>query len=291
MTMKKIIFLLVQIAFIASVYSQGFLKQGLTWNNTNGGSFTQYTNFTYRVNDDTAINSLNYKIIKENYPDRDSNWNTSFYAREENNKWYFRFPNNINEEKLLYDFNVNVGDTVSMYNFISKEYLYYAEVQSIDSIQLSNGEKRKRIHFYLDHEVWVEGIGSIITHLDKPCFYIYMVDIAFINLCAKQNDTILYSAYPDLNCYDTGAFTASLISIEKDNNVNIYPNPAKNDINLSSSFMIKDIEIYDIMGKRVYQTDVKDYSKIINVSTFNKGLYIAKINTEQGLISKKFVVE
>ena len=145
--MKKIIFLLVQIAFIASVYSQGFLKQGLTWNNTNGGSFTQYTNFTYRVNGDTAINSINYKIIKENYPDRDSNWNTSFYAREENNKWYFRFPNKIKEKKLLYDYNVNVGDTVSVYS----RYYYDGNetVTAVDSVSLENGEIRKRIHFIM----------------------------------------------------------------------------------------------------------------------------------------------
>jgi len=38
--MKKIIFLLVQIAFMANVYSQGFLKDGLTWNNTKGGSYS-----------------------------------------------------------------------------------------------------------------------------------------------------------------------------------------------------------------------------------------------------------
>lgn len=55
--------------------------------------------------------------------------------------------------------------------------------------------------------------------------------------------------------------------------------------------MIKGIEIYDIMGKKVYSLDVNNYSKTINISTFNKGIYIARLNTEQGLVSKKFIVE
>ncbi|MBP1629614.1 MAG: hypothetical protein H6Q15_507 [Bacteroidetes bacterium] len=84
---------------------------------------------------------------------------------------------------------------------------------------------------------------------------------------------------------------SSLSSVDLEKYTYVYPNPAKDDINFSCSFMIKDIEIYDIMGKRVLKTEVKDYSKSIDISSLAKGSYVAKLNTEQGLVSKKFIVE
>lgn len=87
--MKKITFLLIQIAFLASVYSQGFLKDGLTWNNTNGDYYSQNSNFTYKVFGDTILGTKTYKIIKENYPDRDTNCNIVIFAREDSSRWFF----------------------------------------------------------------------------------------------------------------------------------------------------------------------------------------------------------
>lgn len=84
---------------------------------------------------------------------------------------------------------------------------------------------------------------------------------------------------------------SSLSSVDLEKYTYVYPNPAKDDINFSCSFMINDIEIYDIMGRRVYQKEVKDYSKTIDISSLTKGSYVAKLNTEQGLVSKKFIVE
>lgn len=281
---KKLFFLLVQIAFIANVYSQGFLKDGLTWNNTNGDYYSQNSNFTYKVQGDTIIGTRTYKIIKENYPDTDTNWNNRIYAREDSSRWFFIVIGSLMGDKLYYDFNLNVGDLGYIWNSNSK-------VESIDTITLENGERRKRIHFKNDWDIWIEGIGSVINHLDKPLMNLGEYGIPYRNLCVKKNDTLLYTLYPNLNCYDTGGIFMNLVDISKDNIVSLYPNPAKDDISLSSSYMIKDIEIYDIMGRRAIQIEVNDFSKIINVSSFNKGIYIAKINTERGLVSKKFIVQ
>ena len=45
------------------------------------------------------------------------------------------------------------------------------------------------------------------------------------------------------------------------------------------------------MGERVYRIDVKDKVKTIDISSLRKGMYIAKLYTEQGIIDKKFIVE
>ncbi len=50
---------------------------------------------------------------------------------------------------------------------------------------------------------------------------------------------------------------------------------------------IKAVKIYDLQGKVVLQ----DTNDTINVSNLAKGLYIVKIATEEGEVTKKFIKE
>lgn len=70
-----------------------------------------------------------------------------------------------------------------------------------------------------------------------------------------------------------------------------YPNPAKDNVSFNCSSMINSIDIFNIMGERVYRIDVKDKVKTIDISSLRKGMYIAKLYTERGIIDKKFIVE
>lgn len=70
-----------------------------------------------------------------------------------------------------------------------------------------------------------------------------------------------------------------------------YPNPAKDNISFNCSSMINNIDIFNIMGERVYRIDVKDKVKTIDISSLRKGMYIAKLYTKHGIIDKKFIVE
>lgn len=288
--MKKLTFILIQIAFIANTYSQSFLKDGLTWNNTEGDFFFPYSNFTYEIHGDTIISNKNYKFVKVDYPDKDSNmWIPKYYflIRDDSSKWYIRLNS---MDILLYDFNVNIGDSVTVYNYYYRRY-HTREVSSIDSVTLENGERRKRIRFTNERDIWVEGLGSVFYPLDEPFLNGEWYITPHANICVQQNDTLLYTLYPDLNCYDTGGIFMNLADVSLENDITVYPNPAKEEVNILSTSSINDIEIYDIMGRRIFQTEVRDYSKTINLSLFRKGVYIAKINTEQGIIKKKFIVQ
>jgi len=79
--------------------------------------------------------------------------------------------------------------------------------------------------------------------------------------------------------------------LDLDKYTNIFPNPAKDNINITCSFIIEEIEILDIMGRKVKGEEVKDYSKTINTQNLSKGIYIAKIKTQQGTTTKKFTIE
>jgi hypothetical protein len=70
----------------------------------------------------------------------------------------------------------------------------------------------------------------------------------------------------------------------------VYPNPARTQLNMVSQKVIKDVKVFDITGRMIYQQAPADYRHIINVSEFKQGLYILQINTTDGVISHKFNV-
>jgi len=74
--------------------------------------------------------------------------------------------------------------------------------------------------------------------------------------------------------------------------VNAYPNPAKNYLTISSeNKTIKTIALFDILGNQVKVLHPNNRSTIINVANFASGVYIAKILTETGVGSIKFIIE
>ncbi len=69
-----------------------------------------------------------------------------------------------------------------------------------------------------------------------------------------------------------------------------YPNPVVDNFNIVSDENINNVEIYSIVGKLISITDVNNNKIAIDMSELN-GIYIVKINTENGQIIKKIVVE
>ncbi|GGG59263.1 T9SS type A sorting domain-containing protein [Bizionia arctica] len=71
-------------------------------------------------------------------------------------------------------------------------------------------------------------------------------------------------------------------------NVSIYPNPMSNEvnINLHNSLQVNRVTIYSITGQEVLKVENK--SKL-DVSKLNPGIYVLKIETDEGSITKKMV--
>ena len=85
------------------------------------------------------------------------------------------------------------------------------------------------------------------------------------------------------------AVTVSVnLGIENDNKVEfkIYPNPINDFLNIETFVDIKSIEIYNIQGQKVLQSNQKQ----INVSEFAAGVYMIKIqDAENATATKKFL--
>ena len=72
------------------------------------------------------------------------------------------------------------------------------------------------------------------------------------------------------------------------NNITIYPNPVIDIINLNTSLTILKVEIYDVLGKRL--NFIKLNNRKIDMSNVNRGIYVLKIKTEIGIITKKIIL-
>lgn len=85
----------------------------------------------------------------------------------------------------------------------------------------------------------------------------------------------------------SGSTTSTYTTIE---GLHIYPNPVSNGkLYISSSNNLsKYIEIYDVLGKKIYATSL--FGKVMDISRLNIGVYIIKITENNNTVTRKFVV-
>lgn len=85
--------------------------------------------------------------------------------------------------------------------------------------------------------------------------------------------------------------TAVLSSEDFENsNFSIYPNPAKDFLNVNSkSAAIQSVVISDINGRTVKNIEFNQTNAQVNVSDLNAGVYMVTISSEEGSTVKKFV--
>lgn len=78
---------------------------------------------------------------------------------------------------------------------------------------------------------------------------------------------------------------------DSENKIQIFPNPAKNDINIlcSKNIQIKEVCIYNQTGKKLVCK--KGSNKTIDVSMLQPGLYFIEVVTASGSFRKKLIIE
>ncbi len=75
--------------------------------------------------------------------------------------------------------------------------------------------------------------------------------------------------------------------------LNLYPNPVSNGkiYITSKNASSKEITIYDVLGKRVLQTNLNVNNKEVNVSVLNSGVYIIKIQEGDASTTRKLIIK
>jgi len=104
----------------------------------------------------------------------------------------------------------------------------------------------------------------------------------FRTLALASND-----AYKSFTIQSNATLTTNTNALE--DSMSIYPNPADTALNIliTDNQSIDSIELYTIRGKKIVSTT----AKTINVSNFESGIYILKISTKNGQVTKRIIIQ
>ncbi len=95
-------------------------------------------------------------------------------------------------------------------------------------------------------------------------------------------------------CLDTSAcytiYTVGFNQIGSNAELIITPNPATNEIMLTTNQQIKNIDIYNVLGEEVLKLErIANSQNTIDISTWKAGVYFVEVETERGIVRRKFV--
>lgn len=287
--MKTLIALFFGLMISGQIYSQDYypiVQENNVWNvlkvaPTPGVPWdSTYWTMTYKFYGDTIISNQTYKKVYKSEEEIPINWEYEGCIREEEQKvWYF--PQYGNEETLIYDFTLNIGDTVTILGWEPMV------VDSISQIEI-NGEDRKQIYFstwgqFIEH--WIEGIGSNFGILQSGTSLVVGWYTRF--LCMLEDGELIYMNPNYNSCYLINT------EIEEINNsiIKIYPNPAKDKIyiNNTENIKIESISIIDLKGKNIMKFERNKTE--LDLSGISTGIYLLKLTYGNEIIIKKIVIE
>ncbi|MFT4848799.1 MAG: hypothetical protein ACI83B_001334 [Sediminicola sp.] len=234
------------------------------------------------------INGKTYKVI---YKDGVT---TNCRLREENGVVY-SYEQQLNDEKIMLDLNVEIGDVIEEDNYCmggggGSIWEYKVTDVYVDFVA---GEDRKVVVIegfdilgdsFGYEEWWIEGIGS--TNGLVPFGYNY--DFYNLMTCFKNNDQFTYwngfnTCYPALGIND--------LSLEE---IILYPNPVINQstLKLPVEASVNQITVLDMNGRIIKnETITKEYYKI-DVMDYRSGIYFYKVFSDEELIkTAQFIVK
>jgi hypothetical protein len=89
------------------------------------------------------------------------------------------------------------------------------------------------------------------------------------------------------NVYFYRSATASINDIES--NVNVYPNPVENTLNVSAGVVVDSVSIFDLTGREVMRATPNAAAFSLDVSSLNKGMYLVTVKAGEQELNTKLV--
>ncbi|NQT78136.1 MAG: T9SS type A sorting domain-containing protein [Bacteroidetes bacterium] len=257
------------------------------------GMFYGYSK--YYIAGDTLIDSHQYfQVYSSGYsywyyggPPPNYNYFDVYHAplREENNIWYTVDDNN--HDVLLFDFTLNVGDTVDSYANQMGEIIV---IDSIDTIQV-DGESKQRFHLSCDFgaEYIIEDIGATTGLWESLTWF---ENHSILHCFAK--DFVPLWINPESGSCD---LSVRIDEPEVVDNLSIYPNP----FNTTSTIEYEltepshvQLTIYNAIGETIYVAEdgmmpQGKHTFIWSPERLPEGMYYAVLRSEEGVSVVKMI--
>ena len=283
----KTIALFVLLFLSQLAFNQGFVTDNKTWH-VRDDSWWDINTEIFKLDGDTIINEITYMKLWES-------WNDSAmvdmyldgFLREDSGIIYI-LDNYLTEDKILYNFNLEPGDTATVYSEFCGDRTVV--ISGVDSIYYFGIPRKRLIMNSWYEEYWIEGIGSP-NGLLYSGLYECVSDVYKSLICCHENDTLIFMKEYEYLCYQDDVGIGEEVN---ESHVIIHPNPVVQ----GQSFVIQcdkeivEVEVYYIAGVLVKHL-FSDQQKTLSISSeqFMPGFYLIRIKTTEGQVfSRKLII-
>ena len=298
--MKRCLFILTALFLYVVMQAQQYdplVEEGKRWNTL----FSLFppptapyhcTTTSHKLMGDTILDEVKYKKLYYTISEDLSGWCLNGVIREnDEGQVFFReygyLTHVFGDEKMLYDFSMQSGDSIWYYD--PSECLKLLSVS--DTILEGECVSRKAYYFsyeengvdYGDREIWIEGIGSL-NGLLEPGTYFFIG--GYYNLLCYYEDENLIWHHPRINgCY---VGVDGLEDIEADNSISVCPNPASETVHVEG-VRSAEVQVFNALGqvvKTVWGTNEIDLRGLV------EGVYLLRITDADGKVyTNKIMVQ
>jgi len=285
--MKKLILLIgLALFYLIPSKAQNFISEDVQWNVRLLAFGSVPSTEIFRIQGDSAHNFHEYKKIWVSY-DSTISWVYQGLVREEANIVYYVPPNF--SEGILYDFNLEIGDTAYIKNVFCVDTEVEVIIQDIDTVTYFGVQRKRWLVDDMMQEYWIEGIGSQFGPL-YSLYYKCIICPQWDLLCYFKNDLLFYIMPGQTKCFVT------TVGVETENSYDdiiITPNPVIRGeaITIKTAANIHALRIFDSSGHISFiMTDVKSET-IINTTQFKSGVYLLKLETaNKKVVTEKIII-
>jgi hypothetical protein len=242
---------------------------------------------------DSIINDTLFKVIYRSDDEFQDRWYRYGAIREDSLKRVY--VHREGKQNLLYNFNLDVGDSIKNNNWGS-----YVYVTGTDSVKIGpDSVLRKRIFLDSWHEsdkyysYWIEEIGSIQGIL-SGAEHIGILGAAYSLICFSRNDTLIYNSFPEQAnspCFPQGYPNGISEFSHQENFVNVFYGDYEIIFSFKNPRPDTEIFIYDELGRmytRVELNMVEMYE--LPKEHMISGIYFYLFKSGQEYHSGKFII-
>jgi len=294
-SMKRRLAFIVIVSFIAQslVFGQYI---PLVQNNAKWNEFYQFEdlqNYEINISGDSLINGIKYKKVIITPPKYFGSLNL---LREDTTlkkvyQYIDYYPTGY--EELIYDFSMNVGDTIWIESYpwilVSISDTIPSPCMMGDTITCSLNPKRV---FWFESSdiypiVWIEGIGSIsgLFLYNYPWCRDYKI---LCHFDSNQTWNYHYKAYNETIACQLPVLVANL---DINSSIKIYPNPSSSKEIIIQGDHLKMIKVLSNMGIVLNELLLSENKNIVQLS-YPQGMYLVEVILNDGTkIIKKVILE
>jgi Secretion system C-terminal sorting domain len=206
--------------------------------------------------------------------------------------------------EVVYEFPLNYLDTYtnySEYEFSVPTIMTYkqqmdkaAEVDGWGTVITPYGTfNALRVKFTLDitDSIYIDAVGfPFVTPRPQSYEYHWLAageGVPVLKLAATTGDIVTQITYKDFYIPNIGIYED-----KTDISLSVYPNPAANNVYITSDVSINSIILFDTFGREVYSDGVSGTNHVLDINeNWSNGIYFVEVRNANGLKREKLVIQ